>query len=590
MRENSAWILSGIGNSSSSTCQQIEAGSHIMKNIKMLATVLFAGLVLQQPIMSQTSGEGPILHRAGSASGTESDALVSNVLQLSTAPANTAAPAAPTTAAVPAVASDTGPVTIAPSTVAASNEPVAVVPAENTAANSAPAAPAATTTAAVPAVASGTGPVTIVTITVAASNEPVSVVPAENTAANSAPAAPAATTTAAVPAVAGGTGPVTIAPGTVTASNKPVAVVPAENTAANSLPARDGVWSTSQSPRPQRTHWSRLDWLDQFAGVRRRQRRSPLLKPARTRPPPAPPPNCRLHFRMSRSPRPSKPWRGWRASIICWTRKSPTASRTQPEKSRPNRRCPFVGNKSPPGRRSRRCWTTTGLQMVENPKTGISKITLKEPTAAADDHPGHPVEIRQQSPTWWTPSQACWSTRISQQSRGRPRTSQLVVVATEQEQADVDTLLNRLDTPTRQVLIETKLVELSSNPSTTKGVDWSGTLQAQNVSFGNGVLVRHIHDNDSRHARDALPAVTTPSGAVIDSSHHHHAGFEHHHHVEQPDSEFTLQRRFGGQHRQRIDPDIGFLTRRRCQGRPFVPESILRGAGRFHARACHLGQ
>ncbi|MGA2852789.1 MAG: hypothetical protein ABSE90_01460, partial [Verrucomicrobiota bacterium] len=37
-------------------------------------------------------------------------------------------------------------------------------------------------------------------------------------------------------------------------------------------------------------------------------------------------------------------------------------------------------------------------------------------------------------------------------------------------------------------LIETKLVELSSSPNTTKGVDWSGTLNAQNVSFGNGVL------------------------------------------------------------------------------------------------------
>ncbi|MGA2788198.1 MAG: secretin N-terminal domain-containing protein, partial [Verrucomicrobiota bacterium] len=67
-----------------------------------------------------------------------------------------------------------------------------------------------------------------------------------------------------------------------------------------------------------------------------------------------------------------------------------------------------------------------------------------------------------------------------------PRTSQLVVVATENEQEAVDALINQLDTPTRQVLIETKLVQLSSNPTTTKGVDWSGTLQAQSISFGNG--------------------------------------------------------------------------------------------------------
>jgi general secretion pathway protein D len=64
----------------------------------------------------------------------------------------------------------------------------------------------------------------------------------------------------------------------------------------------------------------------------------------------------------------------------------------------------------------------------------------------------------------------------------------MVVVATEAEQADVDTLVSQLDKPTRQVLIETRLIELSSNPATKKGIDWSGTLQAQNISFGNGVL------------------------------------------------------------------------------------------------------
>jgi type II secretory pathway component GspD/PulD (secretin) len=37
-------------------------------------------------------------------------------------------------------------------------------------------------------------------------------------------------------------------------------------------------------------------------------------------------------------------------------------------------------------------------------------------------------------------------------------------------------------------LIETRLIELSSNPRTVKGIDWSGTLEAQNFSYGNGVL------------------------------------------------------------------------------------------------------
>jgi general secretion pathway protein D len=95
------------------------------------------------------------------------------------------------------------------------------------------------------------------------------------------------------------------------------------------------------------------------------------------------------------------------------------------------------------------------------------------------------------------------------------RTSQLVVVATEQEQADVVTLVDQLDTADREVLIETKLVELSSNPSTSKGVDWSGTLQAQNVSFGNGVLQSASQSTTTLPGIPVTtPAGTSPSGAT----------------------------------------------------------------------------
>jgi len=77
----------------------------------------------------------------------------------------------------------------------------------------------------------------------------------------------------------------------------------------------------------------------------------------------------------------------------------------------------------------------------------------------------------------------------------------MIVVATEPEQTAVDILVTQLDKPTRQVLIETRLVEINSNPITRKGIDWSGTLQGQNISFGNG----NISGNS---------VVTTPSGTV----------------------------------------------------------------------------
>jgi type II secretory pathway component GspD/PulD (secretin) len=129
-----------------------------------------------------------------------------------------------------------------------------------------------------------------------------------------------------------------------------------------------------------------------------------------------------------------------------------------------------------------------GFQLVENPKAGIDRITPKEPNAL----PPLITRVVQLKYASTSNMVAAVVSLLSGNPRCRvvpdARTSQLVVVATETEQADVDTLLNQLDKPTRQVLIETKLVELSSTPSTSKGIDWSGTLQAQNVAFGNGVL------------------------------------------------------------------------------------------------------
>ena len=159
-----------------------------------------------------------------------------------------------------------------------------------------------------------------------------------------------------------------------------------------------------------------------------------------------------------------------------------------------------------------------GFQLVENPKTGIARIAPKEPNAL----PPLITRVVQLQYASTTNMVTAVVGLLSGNPRCRvvpdARTSQLVVVATEQEQADVDTLLNQLDKPTRQVLIETKLVELSSTPSTSKGVDWSGTLQAQNVSFGNGML-NAVNPSSSQTvlpgASVTTPAVTTPSGATI---------------------------------------------------------------------------
>ncbi len=128
-----------------------------------------------------------------------------------------------------------------------------------------------------------------------------------------------------------------------------------------------------------------------------------------------------------------------------------------------------------------------GLQLVEDRRTHIARITTKDPTAPPPLST-HVIQLKYSSTSNMVES--IQPSLTDKRSKVLPdaRTSQLVVVATENEQEAVESLVNQLDKPTRQVLIETKLVEISSNPTTAKGVDWSGTLAAQNVSFGNGFM------------------------------------------------------------------------------------------------------
>jgi len=129
-----------------------------------------------------------------------------------------------------------------------------------------------------------------------------------------------------------------------------------------------------------------------------------------------------------------------------------------------------------------------GLQLVVDKKTGIDRITMKDPTAPP---PLITRVVQLQYASVSNMIDSVQSTFTDKRSKVIPdrRTSQMVVVATDPEQQAVDTLIKQLDTPTKQVLIETKLVEVSSQPTTKKGVDWSGTLQSQNIAFGNGSII-----------------------------------------------------------------------------------------------------
>jgi type II secretory pathway component GspD/PulD (secretin) len=124
-----------------------------------------------------------------------------------------------------------------------------------------------------------------------------------------------------------------------------------------------------------------------------------------------------------------------------------------------------------------------GLQLVADPKTRTARVTIKDP-AAPDPLTTKVIQLKYASPTNLL---AIIKPTLGPRSSVTPdvRTSTLIVMATEKEMFAVDALVESLDAPTRQVLIEARILETAKAPSTIKGIDWSGTLEAQKVSFGN---------------------------------------------------------------------------------------------------------
>jgi hypothetical protein len=126
------------------------------------------------------------------------------------------------------------------------------------------------------------------------------------------------------------------------------------------------------------------------------------------------------------------------------------------------------------------------LQLVEDPKARISRITVRDP-AAPPPLSTRIIQLSYASPT--NVAVSVQATLTDKRSKVVPdiRTSQLVVLATDVELAAVEELIARLDTPTKQVLIEARLLETSINPRSVKGINWSDTLTAQRLSFGNNL-------------------------------------------------------------------------------------------------------
>lgn len=137
-----------------------------------------------------------------------------------------------------------------------------------------------------------------------------------------------------------------------------------------------------------------------------------------------------------------------------------------------------------------------GLQAEKNPKVNITRIKVKDP-AAPDPLVSKTLQLQYASPS--NVISAVTASFSDKRSKvvADTRTSKLVIVSTEKEMVEVEKLIAELDTITKQVLIEARLVETQMNPSTIKGIDWTGTLGAQRFQFGNNNQLGPVPDDST---------------------------------------------------------------------------------------------
>jgi type IV pilus assembly protein PilQ len=152
------------------------------------------------------------------------------------------------------------------------------------------------------------------------------------------------------------------------------------------------------------------------------------------------------------------------------------------------------------------------LSLLYNPKTKISKVTIKGPKA---EEPlfSQTFQLRYANPTNLV---AILKYTLSNRSQvlADTRTSQLIIVTTQNEMEGLQQLLPKLDTPNKQVLIEAHMLETTKNPKSIKGIDWSGTLEGQRFTFGNGTTV-----GETKTTIPGIPTTTTlPGGRTVTTS------------------------------------------------------------------------
>jgi type IV pilus assembly protein PilQ len=155
-----------------------------------------------------------------------------------------------------------------------------------------------------------------------------------------------------------------------------------------------------------------------------------------------------------------------------------------------------------------------GWQLIMNPSTKVGRIAIKEANAV-EPMATAVVPISYASPT----NLAIILTKALPDGAkviADPRSGKVLVTARQNELPRIVEYIHAIDTAEHQVLIEARFIETTASPTSVKGVDWSGTLNAQNITLGNGLTGSST--SNTRPGTPVTTTTTTPGGRTITST------------------------------------------------------------------------
>lgn len=157
-----------------------------------------------------------------------------------------------------------------------------------------------------------------------------------------------------------------------------------------------------------------------------------------------------------------------------------------------------------------------GYVAIPDPNTKVVRITIKD--AAVQE----PLTLKMVKLEYINATNMVNLIKPTLSSRSQIqadlRGNKLIMLVTETEYAQVSNIIARVDTAVPQILIEAQFIETAKNPKSIKGIDWTGTLEAQNFTFGNGwtkgSTTTTVPGTPAAGSSPSLPSGAPGAGAV----------------------------------------------------------------------------